>query len=147
MTGPAVLLVDDHPVVREGLRSVLAAAGVVVAGEAGEAEAAVRLARELRPDVVLMDLRLPGRSGLEATADIVAAGSARVLVLTTFDTDSDTVAAIEAGATGYLLKDIRGADFVDAVRRVAAGERLLAEGDIVAFHSTMTGTRCGAKPS
>ncbi|SFM61290.1 two component transcriptional regulator, LuxR family [Pseudonocardia ammonioxydans] len=125
MTGPVVLLVDDHPVVREGLRSVLAAAGVVVAGEAGDAEAAVRLAREHRPDVVLMDLRLPGRSGLEATADIVAAGAARVLVLTTFDTDADVLRAIEAGAVGYLLKDTPSEQLVAGVRAAAAGATVL----------------------
>jgi DNA-binding NarL/FixJ family response regulator len=122
-----VLIVDDHPVVREGLRAVLAAEpGLEVAGECGRGDDAVRLAGELRPDVVLMDLRLPGLDGVEATARIVAAGSANVLVLTTYDTDGDIVRALAAGATGYLLKDAPREELARAVRGAARGETFLA---------------------
>ena len=125
MTGPRVVLVDDHPVVREGMRSVLTAAGITVVGEAGDAAGALARTRDLRPDVVLMDLRLPGRSGLEATAEIVAAALSRVLVVTTFDTDGDVLAAVEAGASGYLLKDTPTEQLVAAVRAAATGATVL----------------------
>jgi DNA-binding NarL/FixJ family response regulator len=122
-----VLIVDDHPVVREGLRAVLAAeAGIEVVGETGRGEEAVRLAGDLGPDVVLMDLRLPGIDGVEATAQIVAAGTANVLVLTTYDSDADIVRALAAGAAGYLLKDTPRDDLARGVRAAARAETVLA---------------------
>ena len=122
-----VLIVDDHPIVCEGLRAVLSAEpGLEVAGECGRGDEAVRLAGELRPDVILMDLRLPGLDGVEATARIVAAGSANVLVLTTYDSDGDIVRALAAGATGYLLKDAPREELARAVRGAARGETFLA---------------------
>jgi DNA-binding NarL/FixJ family response regulator len=123
-----VLLVDDHPVVRMGLRHLLAAADdVEVAGEAASGAEAVALAGDLAPDVVLMDLRMPGMDGVAATCRIRAEHpGARVLVLTTYDTDADIVRAVEAGACGYLLKDAPMRTLVDAVRAAARGETVLA---------------------
>ncbi len=122
-----VLVVDDHPVVREGLRAMLdAEPDVEVVGEAESGPDAVRLAAELRPDVVLMDLRMPGGDGVAATERIAAAGLSRVLVVTTYDTDSDILRAVEAGATGYLLKDTPRGQLADAVRAAARGETVLA---------------------
>ncbi|MFD4676757.1 response regulator [Lentzea sp. NPDC058450] len=120
-----VLVVDDHPVVRDGLTSLFAQdPGFEVVGEAGNGADAVRLAKTLRPDVVLMDLRMPGTDGLTATREL--AGTAHVLVLTTYDNDADVVAAIEAGATGYLLKDAPRDELIRAVRATARGEAVLA---------------------
>jgi DNA-binding NarL/FixJ family response regulator len=122
-----VLLVDDHPVVREGLRALLSAEpDLRVVGECGTGTDAVREAAALRPDVVLMDLRLPGLDGVAATEQIVAAGSANVLVLTTYDDDADIVRALAAGATGYLLKDAVRGDLARGVRDAARGETVLA---------------------
>jgi DNA-binding NarL/FixJ family response regulator len=122
-----VLIADDHPVVREGLRAVLAAApDLAVVGDCGRGDEAVRLALALQPDVVLMDLRLPGLDGVAATEEIVAAGAAAVLVLTTYDTDADIVRALAAGATGYLLKDTPRDELTRAVQRAARGETVLA---------------------
>jgi DNA-binding NarL/FixJ family response regulator len=122
-----VIVVDDHPVVREGLRAILdAEADLDVVGEAGSGAEAVELAARLRPDVVLMDLRMPGMDGVEATGRIAAAGDARVLVVTTYDTDSDILRAVEAGATGYLLKDTPRRELAEAVRAAARGETVLA---------------------
>jgi len=122
-----VLLVDDHPVVREGLRAVLAAEpDLDVVGECGSGDEAVRLAAEIRPDVLLMDLRLPGLDGVDATAAIVATGTGSVLVLTTYDTDGDIVRALAAGASGYLLKDTARDELTRAVRGAARGETVLA---------------------
>jgi DNA-binding NarL/FixJ family response regulator len=115
-----VIVADDHPVVREGLRAMLdAEPDLEVVGEAGSGAEAVALAAKLRPDVVLMDLRMPGSDGVAATGRIVAAGDARVLVVTTYDTDSDILRAVEAGATGYLLKDTPRRQLADAVRAAA----------------------------
>lgn len=124
-----ILLVDDHPVVRSGLRAMLLdQPGFVLAGEAATGEEGVAEARRLRPDVVLMDLQLgAGIHGSEATRQITAGRDApRVLVLTTFDTDSDILAAIEAGATGYLLKDAPPDRLYAAIRSAAAGDSALA---------------------
>lgn len=133
MTPPIrILLVDDHPVVRSGLRAMLAGQpDFELVGEAATGEEGVAAARRLRPDVVLMDLQLgPAMHGSEATRHIVAMGTAvsgpRVLVLTTFDTDADIVAAIEAGATGYLLKDAPSDDLHAAIRSAATGASALA---------------------
>ncbi len=102
-----VVLADDHPIVREGLRGMLAAEpGIEVVAEAASGAEAVAVAARYRPDVVLMDLRMPGGDGVTATAEILAATpGARVVVLTTYETDADIVRAVEAGAVGYLLKD------------------------------------------
>lgn len=122
-----LLLADDHPVVRAGLRAVLETEpDLEVVAEASSAEEAVRLAGGA--DVVLMDLQFgSGKHGSEATAEITAAADApKVLVLTTYDTDGDILAAIEAGATGYLLKDAPPEDLAAAVRNAAAGQTVLA---------------------
>ena len=122
-----VLVVDDQALVRQGLRLLLELAGIVVVGEAEDGEAAVTLAGELRPDLVLMDLRMPGIGGVEATRLLVADG-VRVIVLTTFDTDENVAEALRAGAAGFLLKDVTSEGLVDAVRRAVAGEPVLAPG-------------------
>ncbi|MBP2471571.1 DNA-binding NarL/FixJ family response regulator [Crossiella equi] len=121
-----LLVVDDHPVVRDGLTGMLARdPGFEVLAEAADGETALRLAEQLRPDVVLMDLRMPGLGGVEATRRLTAQGH-RVLVLTTYDTDDDVLPAIEAGATGYLLKDASRDELLRAVRATARGEAVLA---------------------
>ena len=121
-----VLLVDDHPVVRSGLAGLLGEEpDIEVVGEASDGAEGVSLARDLTPDLVLMDLRMPGMDGASATAEITAAGG-RVLVLTTYDTDADILRAVEAGATGYLLKDTPREQLVGAVRAAARGETVLA---------------------
>ncbi|PZR52199.1 DNA-binding response regulator [Xylanimonas oleitrophica] len=122
-----VLVADDHAAIRAGLRLLLdGAEGVVVVGEAADGAAAVTNARALRPDVVLMDVRMPGTDGIAATRAIVADGLAEVLVLTTFDLDEHVDEALRAGAAGFLLKSAEPAALVDAVRRVAAGDGVLA---------------------
>ena len=128
MTSVRLLLADDHPVVRAGLAGMLAAEpDLEIVGEAADGAEACALARELRPDVVLMDLRMPGVDGVSATAVISAElPETRVLVLTTYDTDADIVRAVEAGATGYLLKDTPRRQLADAVRAAARGETVLA---------------------
>lgn len=121
-----LLIVDDHPVVRDGLRGILESSpDFTVVGEAGDG--AVTRAEALQPDVVLMDLRMPGTDGVSAIKQLVQRGAtARILVLTTYDTDSDVVKAIEAGATGYLLKDCPRSELVRAVRAAARGEAALS---------------------
>ena len=121
-----VLLADDHGAVRAGLRLMLEQAGLTVVGEAGDGAAAVTNARALRPDVVLMDIRMPGTDGVEATRRIVAEGLGQVLALTTFDLDEELFGVLRAGAAGFLLKSVGAAELVDAVRRVAAGDGVLA---------------------
>ncbi|GAA2735336.1 response regulator transcription factor [Actinocorallia aurantiaca] len=123
-----LLIVDDHPVVRNGLRSMFAAApGFEVLAEAADGREAVALAEDLRPDVVLMDLRMPGGGGVAAIAELTRRGlPCKVLVLTTYDTDTDTIPAIEAGATGYLLKDAPRDELFDAVRAAAEGRTVLS---------------------
>jgi DNA-binding NarL/FixJ family response regulator len=128
VTALRILIVDDHPVVRTGLAGMLSAeADFEIVGEAGNGEEAVAAADQLRPDVVLMDLRMPGLDGAEATARITTADQdIKVLVLTTYDTDSDIVRAVEAGATGYLLKDTPRLELAAAIRAAARGETVLA---------------------
>ncbi|MFD3515175.1 response regulator [Streptomyces sp. NPDC058657] len=123
-----LLLVDDHPVVRDGLRGMFAASpGFEVLAEADSGPRAVELAQELTPDVVLMDLRMPGGGGVAAIAELTRRRlPSKVLVLTTYDTDSDTLPAIEAGATGYLLKDAPRDELFTAVRAAAAGRTVLS---------------------
>ncbi|ASR37160.1 DNA-binding response regulator [Prauserella marina] len=124
----SLLVVDDHPIVRDGLRGIFTAEhGFAVVGEAGDGVEAVALAQRARPDVVLMDLRMPGMGGVAAIGELARLGNpARVLVLTTYDTDSDVLPAIEAGATGYLLKDSPREELFRAVRAAARGEAVLS---------------------
>jgi len=130
MSEPTIrlLIVDDHPIVRDGLRGAFTGSPEFeVVGEAHDGAEAVARATALRPDVVLMDLRMPGVDGVEAIRRLHReAPAVRVLVLTTFDTDSDVLPAIEAGATGYLLKDAPVEDLLRAVRAAAKGEAVLA---------------------
>jgi len=123
-----LLIVDDHPVVRDGLRGMFAGvADVQVVGEAANGAEAVVQAERLRPDVVLMDLRMPEMDGVTAIRRLAERGlPARVLVLTTYDTDRDVLPAIEAGATGYLLKDAPRDELFRAVRAAARGEAVLS---------------------
>jgi len=124
----SLLIVDDHPVVRDGLRGMFESApGFTVLGEAAGGVEAVEKAAALDPDVVLMDLRMPGGSGVDAIGELTRRGArAKVLVLTTYDTDSDTLPAIEAGATGYLLKDAPRDELFTAVRAAAEGRSVLS---------------------
>ncbi|MER7439450.1 response regulator transcription factor [Micromonospora avicenniae] len=129
MTVPVrLLIVDDHPVVRDGLRGMFTGdPGFEVVGEARDGAEALALAASLVPDVVLMDLRMPGMDGVTAIGRLARSGStAKVLVLTTYDTDADVLPAIEAGATGYLLKDAPREELVRAVRAAARGESVLS---------------------
>jgi DNA-binding NarL/FixJ family response regulator len=123
-----LLIVDDHPIVRDGLRGAFTGSDEFeVVGDAGDGAEAVARSAALRPDVVLMDLRMPGVDGVEAIRRLQREQPAvRVLVLTTFDTDSDVLPAIEAGATGYLLKDAPVDELLRAVRAAAKGEAVLA---------------------
>jgi DNA-binding NarL/FixJ family response regulator len=123
-----VLLADDHPLIRKGFRLILdAEPDIEVAGEAGDGAAAVAMCAELRPDVVLMDVRMPGRDGIAATRDILAAGlPSRVLILTTFDLDDYVYTGLRAGASGFLLKDTQPEGLVAAIRTIAAGDAVLA---------------------
>jgi DNA-binding NarL/FixJ family response regulator len=123
-----VLLADDHPVVRQGLAAMLGAAdGLDVVGEASSGPEAETLAGALRPDIVLMDLRMPGGDGVESIERMTAAGlPCRVIVLTTYETDADILRAVEAGAAGYLLKDVTPGELAGAIRAAARGETVLA---------------------
>ncbi|MGW8989832.1 response regulator [Streptomyces zhihengii] len=123
-----LVVVDDHPIVRGGLRDTFAGAeDIVVVGEAEDGAEGVERARSLAADVVLMDLRMPGMDGVAATAVLrERAPGVRVLILTTFDSESDVLPAIEAGAIGYLLKDALPDDLMRAVRAAARGEAVLA---------------------
>ncbi len=125
--GIKVLIVDDHPIVRQGLRGFLSSRdGIVVVGEAEDGDSAVREAARLSPDVVLMDLVMPGGGGVEAIRRLRAAGERpRVIVLTSFSGDDQVVAAVRAGAAGYLLKDVPPAELEAAVRTVHQGGALL----------------------
>lgn len=123
-----VLIVDDHPVVRDGLRGMLdGEPGYEVVGEAADGAEALALAQTLQPDVILMDLHMPAVDGVSAIQQLVQRGSnARVLVLTTYDQDRYVLPALEAGATGYLLKDAPREELLRAVRSVAQGETILS---------------------
>ncbi|WP_432993548.1 response regulator [Dactylosporangium sp. CA-233914] len=123
-----VLIADDQALVRSGFRMILEARDdLEVLGEAGDGDEAVRLAARTDPDVVLMDVRMPGTDGVTATARLTAGGPRpRVIILTTYDLDETLYAALRAGASGFLLKDVRPAELVEAIRVVARGEALLA---------------------
>jgi len=123
-----LLVADDHPVVRDGLTGIFARdPGFEVLGEAADGAEAVRLALAVRPDVILMDLRMPGMDGVTAITELARHGNtARILVLTTYDTDSYVLPAIEAGATGYLLKDAPRDELLRAVRAAAQGNAVLS---------------------
>jgi DNA-binding NarL/FixJ family response regulator len=137
MNDITVLVVDDQELFRAGVAVILdAQPGITVIGEAGNGADAVRLVKELRPDVVLMDLRMPVMDGVEATRQIYAAAASppvRVLVLTTFNLDDRAASAIRHGASGFLLKDTTPAQLTDAVRSVHAGNAVLAPADLTAL--------------
>jgi len=139
----AVLLADDHALMRESFRALLdASPGFVTVGEAGNGAEAVRMARELRPDVVLMDVRMPEMDGIEATRRICSVpetSDVRVLILTTFDLDEYVYAALKAGASGFLVKDATAAELLNGIRLVAAGEALLAPRVTRRLIATFTG--------
>ena len=128
-TPPRVVIADDQALVRGGFGMILGAAGIPVVGEAADGRQALAAVLEHRPDVALMDIRMPGMDGLEATRRIVAgpAGtSCRIIILTTFDLDQYVYAALTTGASGFLLKDVSPEQLVDAVRTVRSGDALLA---------------------
>uniref|UniRef100_UPI003F4979C6 response regulator n=1 Tax=Nonomuraea bangladeshensis TaxID=404385 RepID=UPI003F4979C6 len=122
-----VLIADDHAAIRAGLVLLLDnASGIEVVGEVADGASAIHQARALRPDVVLMDLRMPGMDGITATRALVAEQLSQVLVLTTFDLDEYVYGALRAGAAGFLLKTVEAGSLIEAVHRVAAGEGVLA---------------------
>lgn len=124
----AILLVDDQPLLRKGFRMILGAEpDLDVVGEAGDGAEAIRLAAALAPDVVLMDVRMPHTDGIEATRQIVARNPAsRVIILTTFDLDEYAFSGLQAGASGFLLKDVLPADLLAGIRAVASGDAVIA---------------------
>ncbi|MER8193927.1 response regulator [Streptomyces microflavus] len=141
-----LVLADDHPVVRDGLRGMFTAEpGFEVLGEAADGVDALAVVERLDPDVVLMDLRMPGGGGVAAIAELTRRGArSQVLVLTTYDTDSDTLPAIEAGATGYLLKDAPREELFAAVRAAADGRSVLSP---AVASRLMTRVRTPASPA
>jgi DNA-binding NarL/FixJ family response regulator len=122
-----VLLADDHPVVREGLCAMLESAeGITVVGQAGSGEEAVALASHLTPDIVLLDLRMGGMDGVDATGHILRASPrSKVVIVTTYESDADILRAVEAGAAGYLLKGSSRMELINAVQAAARGETVL----------------------
>jgi len=148
MTSPTVLLADDHAAIRAGLRIMLESHEIMVVGEAADGDIAVRNAAALRPDVVLMDLRMPGRDGISATREIVERGLSEVLVLTSFDEDELVFGAIRAGAVGFLLKTVDARTLVQAVRTVASGDGVLdarvTRRALAAITKASPGTAAGA---
>ncbi len=154
MTAPVgVLVVDDQPLIRHSLRLIVdGAPGLSVVGEADTGEGAVTRAAQLRPDVVLIDIRMPGGDGIDATrriADDPALNETRVLVLSMFELDDYVHAALRAGASGFLLKDAEPARLVDAIRRTHSGESLFAPsilGRLVAHYLDRPGRRTGRGP-
>lgn len=148
----SVLLADDHAAIRAGLRAIIDnTADLSVVGEAGDGRAALTQARALRPDVVCMDIRMPGMDGIEATRAITSEGTAGVLILTTFDIDDYVFGALRAGAAGFLLKTADAATLTDAIRTVAHGDGILAPEVTLRVLSAFAATRAphpdGADPS
>jgi DNA-binding NarL/FixJ family response regulator len=143
VTAVRVVLVDDDPLVRAGLRMILGGTpDIDVVAEAADGQDAVDVVLREAPDVVLMDIRMPRMDGLAATRRLLDRGtSARIIVLTTFDTDDMVVAALSYGAAGFLLKDTSPADLVDAVRRVAAGQPILSPSVTAQLIATVTRPR------
>jgi DNA-binding NarL/FixJ family response regulator len=143
VTAVRVVLVDDDPLVRAGLRMILGGAlDIDVVAEAADGQDAVDVVLREAPDVVLMDIRMPRMDGLAATRRLLDRGtSARIIVLTTFDTDDMVVTALSYGAAGFLLKDTSPADLVDAVRRVAAGQPILSPSVTAQLIATVTRPR------
>jgi NarL family two-component system response regulator LiaR len=139
----SVLIADDHPVVRQGLRTFLDTQdGLEVVGEAGDGVEAVELAHQLLPDVVLMDLVMPGLDGVEATRRIrELSPSTKVIVLTSFDDDEKVFPSVKAGAAGYLLKDVHPQELAEAVRKVYRGEALLASSVAAKLMQEVAGER------
>ncbi|HEY7225550.1 MAG TPA: response regulator transcription factor [Micromonosporaceae bacterium] len=126
----SVLLVDDQPAIRVGLRTILESAGIDVQAEAGDGDEAVRLAQRLPPDVILMDLRMPGTDGIAATRrirEVPALAQTRVIILTTFDGDPNVLAALRAGADGFLGKSASPDEIIDAVQKAACGDVALSQ--------------------
>lgn len=122
-----VMLVDDHALVRAGIASLLRASGVEVVAEAGDGDEAITYARQLRPDLIFMDIKMPGRNGLEATKAIKAElPEIKVVMLTVSDEDADLFEAIKSGAEGYLLKNLREGEFADVLARIANDEPILS---------------------
>ncbi|MFF5077836.1 response regulator [Actinoplanes sp. NPDC000266] len=143
-----VLLADDHAAIRAGLRLMLEQApDIAVVGEAADGAVALRQASALRPDVVLMDIRMPGTDGISATRSITAAGLADVLILTTFDLDEYVFGALRAGAAGFLLKSVEPADLIAAVRHVAAGDGVIAPSLTRRLLATFADARPGPPPA
>jgi DNA-binding NarL/FixJ family response regulator len=145
-----VVLADDQALVRAGFRVLVGhAPGIEIAGEAADGAAAIRLARSLRPDVMLMDIKMPGTDGLEATRQIAAdpgLAGVRVIILTTFEEDEYIFAAIQAGASGFLVKDTEPEDLVSAIRVVARGDALLSPGVTRRLIARIAG-RGGSRPA
>jgi len=122
-----LVVADDHPIWRDAVERDLAAAGLVVVGVAGDGDKAVRVCAATRPDVLVCDLQMPGRSGVDVTAAVVPLG-VKVLILSASGEQSDVLEAVKAGATGYLLKSAQAAELIDAVHRTAAGEAVFTAG-------------------
>ncbi len=143
-----ILLVDDHPVVRDGLRGIFETVeDIEVVGDAGDGDEALALVAKHDPDVILLDLRMPGRGGVETIRALRDHGDrARVLVLTTFAADQDVLPAIEAGATGYLLKDVGSDELVRAVRSAHAGDPILSPAVAGRLMARATTGAAAAKP-
>ncbi|MEU4313689.1 response regulator transcription factor [Nocardia sp. NPDC024068] len=142
-----VLIADDHAAIRAGLRMILDTAGdIEVVGEAADGEVALAQTRALRPDVVLMDVRMPGVDGITATGRITDGDLARVLVLTTFDLDEYVFGSLRAGAAGFVLKSASGPALIAAVRAVAAGEGVLAPEVTRAVIDTFAGSGAAVRP-